>query len=84
MKRKRRTRTIKKALKNPENFTQEEYQKLVSALYNSLLADSLNQVYKKRKGFGYVERPTSINYSELGISDGVRSEGEQPAESGQS
>ena len=84
MKRKSRTRTLKKALKQPSNYTVEEYQNMISQLYGSMLNDELSQQYRKRKGFGYVERKTDFSDPRGGEDDGVRGEGEQSPEPGES
>ena len=84
MKRKTKIRSIKKALKKPELYSNEEYQYLISNLYTAMMEDEFRKQNNKKKGFGYVERQTSIDYSRSGEDDGVHCESEQPSESGQS
>ena len=49
----------------------------------SKVANAVRQVHNKRKGFGYVERETSLGNPEVGGDDGLCSESEQPEQSGQ-
>jgi hypothetical protein len=83
MKRKPTIRSIKKALKKPELYSTEEYQYLISNLYAAMIQDELRKQNNKKKGFGYVERKTNIDYSRSGEDDGLYCEGEQPIESGE-
>ena len=84
MKRKPRLRAIKKALRKPDLYTSEEYERLLSGFYDELVRDELHKQTYKRKGFGYVEREIDLGDSESGGDDGICSESEQPEQSGES
>ena len=84
MKRKPRLRAIKKALRKPDLYTPKEYERLMSGFYDELVRDELRKQNKRNKGFGYVERETSLCDSESGGDDGLCSESEQPEQSEQS
>lgn len=83
MKRKVKLRAIKKALRKPDLYSNEEYNYLMSGFYDELVKDELRKQNNKRKGFGYVQRETGISDSEIGGDDGLRSESEQPEQPGQ-
>ena len=84
MKRKPRLRAIKKALRKPDLYTSEEYERLMSGFYDELVRDEIRKQNNRKKGFGYVERETGISDSEIGGDDGVRGESQQPEQPGQS
>ena len=84
MKRKPRLRAIKKALRKPDLYTPKEYERLMSGFYDELVRDELRKQNKRNKGFGYVERETSLGDSESGGDDGLRGESQQPKQSRQS
>ncbi len=81
---KKKVRIIKKALKQPELYSEEEYKHLMSGFFDALVQDEMRKQSIKRKGFGYVESETGISDSESRGDDGVRCEGEQPEQPGQS
>ena len=83
MKRKPRLRAIKKALRKPDLYTSEEYERLMSGFYDELVRDELRKQNKRNKGFGYVERETSLGDSESGGDDGLRGESQQSKQSRQ-
>ena len=83
MKRKPKLRAIKKALRKPDLYSNEEYNYLMSGFYDELVKDELRKQNNKRKGFGYVQRETGISDSEIGGDDGLRSESEQPEQPGE-
>ena len=84
MKRKPRLRAIKKALRKPDLYTSEEYERLMSGFYDELVRDELRKQNKRNKGFGYVEREIDLGDSESRGDDGICSESEQPEQSGES
>jgi hypothetical protein len=83
MKRKGKLRAIKKALRKPDLYSNEEYNYLMSGFYDELLKDELRKQNNKRKGFGYGQRETGIGDSESGGDDGLCSESEQPEQPGE-
>lgn len=83
MKRKGKLRAIKKALRKPDLYSPKEYEYLMSGFYDELVQDEIRKQNNKRKGFGYVERETSLGNPEVGGDDGLCSESEQPEQSGQ-
>ena len=83
MKRKPRLRAIKKALRKPDLYTSEEYERLMSGFYDELVRDEIRKQNNRNKGFGYVEREIDLGDSESGGDDGICSEGEQPEQSGE-
>ena len=84
MKRKLRLRAIKKALRKPDLYTPEEYERLMSGFYDELVRDEIRKQNNRNKGFGYVERETDLGDSESGGDDGLCSESEQPEQPEQS
>ena len=83
MKRKPRLRSIKKALRKPDLYTPEEYERLMSGFYDELVRDELRKQKYKRKGFGYVEREIDLGDSESGGDDGICSESIEPEQPGE-
>ena len=83
MKRKPRLRAIKKALRKPDLYTSEEYERLMSGFYDELVRDELRKQNNRNKGFGYVEREIDLGDSESRGDDGICSESEQPEQSGE-
>ena len=84
MKRKPRLRAIKKALRKPDLYTSEEYERLMSGFYDELVRDEIRKQNNRNKGFGYVEREIDLGDSESRGDDGICSESEQPEQSGES
>ena len=84
MKRKLRLRAIKKALRKPDLYTPEEYERLMSGFYDELVRDEIRKQNNRNKGFGYVEREIDLGDSESRGDDGICSESEQPEQSGES
>ncbi len=82
--RKGKIRAIKKALRKPDLYSKEEYDYLLSGFYNELVKNEVRKQTIRSKGFGYVESETGISDSESRGDDGVRCEGEQPEQPGQS
>tara|TARA_X000001036_G_scaffold88249_2_gene80358 strand:- start:9607 stop:9849 length:243 start_codon:yes stop_codon:yes gene_type:complete len=78
----KRSRILKKALKIAVRSGQG-VDNLVGAYADELLKEALIKQTNKRKGFGYVERKIDFSDSGSGEDDGVRSEGEQPEQSGE-
>ena len=83
MKRKPRLRSIKKALRKPDLYTPEEYERLMSGFYDELVRDEIRKQHNRNKGFGYVEGETSIGDSESGGDDGICSESIEPEQPGE-
>ena len=79
----KRSRVLKKALSSAVKRGQG-IDNLVGAYADELLKEALQKQIIKRKGFGYVERKTDFSDPRGGADDGVRGEGEQPTESGES
>ena len=71
-------------MKNINTMTAEEIQTGVSDLYDAMLERALIKNEQKRKGFGYDISESRKRDSRGGEDDGVRSEGEQPEQPGQS
>ena len=84
MKRKLRLRAIKKALRKPDLYTPEEYERLMSGFYDELVRDEIRKQNNRNKGFGYVEHETGVSDSESGGDNGLCSESEQPEQPEQS
>ena len=80
---KKRVRIIKKALRKPELYSEEEYKHLMSGFFDALVQDEMRKQSIKRKGFGYVESETGLDDSESGGDDWLRSESEQPEQPGE-
>jgi len=76
-------KAIKRALRKPDLYSDEEYQYLVNGYYQAMVKKELKKQLVKQKGFGYVSKP-SINNSTSGADDGVCSESEQSEQPGES
>jgi len=79
MRKNRGVRALKKALKSPDLYSEEEYKYLLTGYYNQLVKKELKKYATKQKGFGYISQ-TLISDATSGTDDGVYSEGEQPTE----
>ena len=78
----KRSRVLKKALSSAVKKGQG-IDNLVGAYADELLKEALQQQIIKRKGFGYVERKTDFSDPRGREDDGVRSESQQPEQSGE-
>ena len=83
MKRKPKLRAIKKALRKPDLYSNEEYDYLLSGFYKELVREEVRKQTIRSKGFGYVEGETSIGDSESGGDDGICSESIEPEQPGE-
>ena len=77
----KKSRVIKKALTIAAK-SGEDINNLIGIYTDQLLKEALQKQTIKRKGFGY-ERKTDFSDPRSGEDDGVRSEGEQPEQSGE-
>ena len=84
MKKLSKVRRLKKAMKNINTMTPEEINSGVSDLYDAMLEEALIKNMQKQKGFGYDISESRKRNSRSGEDDGVRSEGEQSSEPGES
>ncbi len=76
-------KAIKRALRKPGLYSDDEYQYLVNGYHQAMVKKELKKQLVKQKGFGYVSKP-SINNSTSGADDGVCSESEQSEQPGES
>ena len=63
-------KAIKRALRKPGLYSDDEYQYLVNGYHQAMVKKELKKQLVKQKGFGYVSKP-SINNSTSGADDGV-------------
>jgi hypothetical protein len=84
MKKLSKVRRLKKAMKNINTMTPEEINSGVSDLYDAMLEEALIKNAQKQKGFGYDISESRKRNSRGREDDGVRSEGEQSSEPGES
>ena len=78
-------KAIKEAKKKPELYTEEELQYMTMQLIRAKIGLKLKQQRRKQeKGFSNEFSETINSNSRSGEDDGVRSEGEQPQQPGQS
>jgi len=76
-------RALRKALKSPDLYSEEEYKYLLTGYYKQLVKKEMKKHATKQKGFGYVGQ-VSISDATSRADDGVYSEGEQSVEPGES
>ena len=78
-------KAIKEAKKKPELYTEEELQYMALQLIRAKIGLKLKQQRRKQeKGFSNEFSETRNSNSRSGEDDGVRSEGEQPQQPGES